>query len=148
MAVLFFVLASMLSLAPGRDHAATATAIARVVLEQRPLFAYDETRIKTAAYLVSVAFRESSLRPGAIGDQGRARCLFQLWAAPVEVLSDAELCTRIALERLRESAHACGAENMLGVYAAGPAGCSSAKAKRISRDRRALAERLARSVAP
>ncbi|HXG69945.1 MAG TPA: hypothetical protein VNJ04_04950 [Gemmatimonadaceae bacterium] len=146
MAVLFFILAAMQSLAPGRDHAENATAIATVVLSEPALFRDDESRMRTAAFMVSVAFRESSLRNGAIGDHGNARCMFQLWNAPSGVLTDPELCARIALVRMRESARACGKDNMLGLYAVGPKGCSSEHAKRISRDRRALAERLAKTV--
>ncbi len=142
------ILALMLSLAPGRDHTQLADAIAQVVDESAPLFKGDESKQRTAAFLVSVAFRESSFRLNAIGDGGRARCAFQLWAAPAAVLDDAVMCTRIAMQRLRESARICGAGNVLGLYAAGPAGCSSEKARRISRDRLALAGRTLKAVQP
>lgn len=140
--LIFFVLLAMRSLAPGRDHSESATAITRVLLEERPLFANDEDRLRTAALVVAIAFRESSFRNDAVGDHGRARCLFQLWNAPIEVLTDVELCTRIGLARMRESIAACGMSNALGIYAAGPNGCSSNAAKRISTDRLWLAKRL------
>lgn len=136
----------MNSLAPGRDHMENALAITRVVLEEPPLFRDDESKMKTGAYLVAVAFRESSLKNDAVGDNGRARCLFQLWATSDAVRTDPELCARIALTRLRESARICGASNMLGIYASGPKGCSSETAKRISRDRLALSSKLAKSA--
>lgn len=142
MSLYTFVLGAMLSLAPGRDHDELAAAVA-LVAETRPaLFADDRDRRKTAALLVAVAFRESSLRLDAVGDGGRARCAFQLWSAPREVLTDAVLCTQIAHDRLRESFKVCGPDNLLGLYAAGPRGCALPKARRISADRLALARRL------
>jgi hypothetical protein len=145
--IIFFLLAAMAALAPGRDHAVNATAIANVILAEPPLFKDDESKLRTAAFVTAVAFRESSLRNDAIGDHGHALCMFQLWAAPRTVLTDPELCARIAMQRLRESMLACGAGNELGIYAAGPKGCSSAHAKRISADRMHMAHRLAK-VAP
>jgi hypothetical protein len=141
--VIAWVLAMMAMVAPGRDHGRLGSAIAEVALSEPPLFAGDDDRRRTAALLVAVAFRESSLRADAIGDQGRARCAFQLWGAPAEALTDPALCTRMAVARLRESMRACGALNPLGTYAAGPGGCASERAARISRDRMWLAKRLA-----
>lgn len=137
-----FVAFATAVLAPSRDTSVARDAIVRVASEEAPLFEDDGERLKTGAWLVAIAYRESSLRNDAVGDNGRARCLFQLWAAPTEVLTDAELCTRIAMARLRESARACGKKNLLGVFAAGPHGCTSEAAKRISNDRLWLARRL------
>jgi hypothetical protein len=146
--LLFAILAWMTSLVPGSDHTPTATSIARVILEEPPLFKGDESRVKTAAYMVSVAFRESALNNGAVGDHGHARCMFQLWNTPGRVLTDPELCTRIAMQRIRESMKACGPGNELGVYLVGPKGCESELAKRRSRDRMLIANRLAKDVGP
>lgn len=143
-----FILAAMTSLAPARHHDDAAAAVAQVVFEERPLIADDDEKIKTAALLISVAFRESSLRNNAIGDKGRALCMFQLWHAPRAVLTDITLCTRIAISRIRDSIRACGLQNALGTYAVGPGGCRSAHAQRISRDRVALAKRLVKEVQP
>lgn len=143
-----FILAAMALLAPNRDHTELAGAIARVVESEAPLFKDDASKVKTAAFVVVVAYRESSFRLDAIGDGGRARCAMQLWSAPKEVLTDADMCVRIGFDRLRESARICGASNVLGVYASGPNGCSSEAARRISRDRMALAAWVARKVAP
>src|SRR5690349_2197203 len=95
--VLTFVLSGMTQLVPARDHAELAEAIAVEVANVEPLYDDDEDKIKTAALLVSVAFNESSLRNDAIGDRGRALCMFQLWYAPREVLTNPRLCTRIAI---------------------------------------------------
>lgn len=148
MTVLFAVMVWMSSLAPSREHVAMATAIASVVLDEPPLFRDDASRLKTAALMVSVAYREGSFKADAIGDHGHALCTFQLWNTSRDVLEDQELCARIAMARLRESIRACGAGNELGIYAAGPLGCSSETAKRISRDRMAIAHRLAKGVGP
>lgn len=141
-----FVLAAMSLLAPNRDHTELASAIATVVETEAPLFRGDEDRSRTAAFMVAVAFREGSLRLDAVGDKGRALCTYQLWRAPREVLTDAHLCTSIAFARLRESMRACGPTNPLGIYAAGPKGCSSKTAERISADRLWLAKHLLATV--
>jgi membrane-bound lytic murein transglycosylase MltF len=139
MTVVFFVLFAMLSLAPGRDHAENATAIASVVLSEPPLFRDDEDRMKTAALVTAVAFRESSFRNGAKSKTGD-HCLMQVQGRP-DLRDDVEKCVRVALSMLRESFHACPAFP-LAVYAAGAGACEDARAQRISRDRMALARRL------
>lgn len=146
MSTLAFVTAAMQALVPAVDHTELADAIARRVDAEAPLFKADADRRMTAAFLVAVAYRESSLKLDAIGDHGRARCAFQLWAAPAEVLTDADLCVRIGFERLRESVKVCGAKNLLGLYASGPNGCVSDKARRISNDRLAIAKRLVAAI--
>lgn len=130
----------MAALDPGHPHADLAEAIADVATSEAPLFKGDDDRIRTAAYMTAVAWRESNFKLDALGDFGRARCAFQLHGAPKEVLTDARLCTSIALERMRSSMRSCGAENLLGIYASGK--CSSEAAKRISRDRMMLARWL------
>jgi hypothetical protein len=144
--LLFAVWLWCATLAPTRSHIEMATAITAAALEAPPLFRDDPERIRTAALMVAVAFRESSLRNDAIGDHGRALCAFQLWDTPRSVLTDPEQCARIALARLRESIHACGAGNELGIYAAGPRGCVSEHAKRISADRMHIAKKLAKGA--
>lgn len=147
MILIFTILAWMNLLAPGRQHGEMATAIASVIIEDAPLFRDDESKLRTAAFVVAVGFRESSLRNDAIGDHGRALCMFQLWDTSRDVLTNPELCARIAMQRMRESIRACGTGNELGLYAVGPKGCASEHAKRISRDRMGIARRLAK-VAP
>ncbi len=96
-----------------------------------------------ATMLVGIAFREGSNRLRIIGDQGRARCTYQVHHAPVGVLTDAGLCTRLALHHLRASARLCPSAP-LAAYAGAP--CSSAVAGRISRDRRRVADRALAAV--
>ncbi len=96
-------------------------------------------------WAVGVAFRESSNRLGAVGDQGRALCAMQLHAAPREVLTDARLCVRIGLARLRASAALCPS-SPLAAYAGAP--CGSAHAGRISRDRWRVGVRALGRVLP
>ncbi len=140
MALLFFVLAAMASLAPGRDHAEAGTAIARVVLAEPPLFRDDESRRKTAALVVAIGFRESSLR-NDVKSKTDDHCMMQVNRRP-DLALDVEKCVRVALAMLRESMRMCP-EHPIAFYASGPGACSNARAQRISRDRMALAKRLA-----
>ena len=92
-----------------------------------------------ATLAVAVIFREASNRLNVIGDHGRARCAMQLHNAPREVLTDARLCVRIGLARLRDSMRLCPA-TPLASYAGAP--CGSVVAGRISRDRDAVRKRV------
>ncbi len=143
MIVLFTILAWMNLLAPGRQHGEMATAIARTVLDERPLFANDADRLKTAALVVSLTFRESSFRNDA-KSATNDYCAAQIHARP-ELAHDLDKCLRVAMAMLRESIAACGAGNELGVYATG--NCTSERGKRITGDRLHLAHKLAK-VAP
>ena len=125
---------AMRSLAPTGDVDALAAAIAAEA------HTWDEV-----TWAVGVAFRESSNRLGVVGDQGRALCAMQLHAAPREVLTDARLCVRIGLARLRASAALCPAQP-LAAYAG--ARCGSALAGRISRDRWRVGSRALGRVLP
>lgn len=145
MMLLFFILAAMTSLAPGRDHIATATAIADVVLSEPPLFKHDESRVRTAAFITAVAFRESSFRNEVVSKTGDS-CLMQINHRP-DLASDPRECVRVAFTMLRESFRMCR-EYPLAFYASGPRGCSNARAQRISRDRFALAARLEKYAPP
>jgi hypothetical protein len=145
-----FVLAAALVLAPGRDHGVLANAIAARVEAEPPLFAGDADRHRTAAYLVAISFRESSLTLGAVGDHGRSFCAFQIHdssGGSPALLTDADACVRAAFAMLRTSMRVCPAFP-LAWYAEGPAGCSSVRAQRISRDRLALAAFVVRTVRP
>ena len=150
MTVLPFVLAAMTVLAPGRDHAELGAAIAKVVDAERPLFRDDADRRRTAALVVAVAFRESSLRADVVGDHGRSFCAMQIHRSSggsPALLEDAEACSRTGVAMLRASSRVCSA-HPVAWYAAGPRGCASPRAQRISRDRVALARRLLREVPP
>lgn len=154
-----WVLAASSALAPQRSHDRLATAIASRAEAEAPLFKGDEDRKRTTALLVAMAFRESSLREDAVGDHRAGKptsfCAFQLhlpwgaksaegWTGP-ELVDDPEKCVSAAMHLVRESMRACPT-HPLAWYAAGPTGCNSERAQRISRDRLALAQRLLRDV--
>ena len=71
-ALYWVVLAMMLRLSPSDDpivrHGALAVAIATVVTDENPVFAGDDSRERTSALIVAVAFRESSLNASITGD--------------------------------------------------------------------------------
>lgn len=137
------VLGLMVLLSPKGDHVATARAIARAVEAAPPLFRDDDDRVKTAALVVAVAWRESNFRQDAKSETND-HCMMQVHARP-DLADDADACVSTGLEMLRESMRACPA-HPVATYAEGPSGCSSARAQRISRDRMALASWLARKV--
>jgi len=148
MTLLAFTLAAMGVLAPQRDHTVLATAIAARVDAELPLFADDEDKRRTAAWLVAVAYRESSLRLDAVGDRGRSFCAFQIHASSggtKALLTDADACVGTAFAMLRTSARLCKSFP-LAWYAHGgnaAAACASPRAQRLSRDRMNLARRIA-----
>lgn len=145
MLVVLFVFACMKTLAPGRDHSELGGAIARAVLDERPLYRDDESKLRTAATLVAIAFRESSLRNDVVSSTND-HCAFQVHARP-ELAKDPEGCVRVAMTMLRESMRICPA-HPIAFYAEGPRGCDSPRAQRISRDRLSIAQRLVREVRP
>lgn len=144
MTVLPFVLAAMTQLAPGRDHSELGSAIARAVDADKPLFKNDADRRRTAALLVAVAFRESTFHTQAVGDHGRSFCAFQIHRSSggsKALLEDVDACVRSAFTMLRTSLRVCPA-SPIAWYAAGPNGCKSERAQKISRDRMNLAAYL------
>ncbi len=144
MMILFFVLTAMASLAPGREHIENATAIASVVLSEPPLFKGDEDRRRTAALIVAIGYRESSLDNHA-RSKTNDHCMMQVNQRP-DLAADPAKCVRVAMTMLRESMRMCP-DAPIAFYAEGPRGCTSVRAQRISRDRMALAKRIA-SVSP
>lgn len=152
MTVASFVLTAMTSLAPGRDHHVLANAIASLVSLELPLFANDASKLRTAALLTAIAFRESSLRLDAVGDSGQSLCAFQIGrtsGGTDAMLTDASLCVGAGFAILRTSMRLCPAYPVAWYAAGGDAtrACASPAAQRISRDRMALAARLVRDVA-
>lgn len=161
-ALLAWVAAASALLAPARPSdqlAPLSLAIAARAEAEPPLFKGDDDRHRTSALLVAMAFRESSLRPDATGDHVAGKptsfCAFQLhlpwgaktaegWTGP-DVAEDPEKCVTAAMRLIRESMRICPTAP-LAWYAAGPSGCESVRAQRISRDRLSLAQRLVRDV--
>jgi hypothetical protein len=159
MSLLAWVLAASATLAPGRSHDVLAAAIAKRAAVEAPLFKDDVDRQKTAALLVAIAFRESSLRHDITGDkiggQPTSFCAFQInlpWGSKTpegwtgdDLLKDPDKCVATAMRMMRISFKVCPS-HPLAWYASGPAGCANERAQRISRDRVALAQRLTREV--
>lgn len=154
-----WVLAAASTLSPGRSHEPLAEAIVEQAEGEAALFQGDDDRKKTSALLVAIAFRESSLRPDAVGDHVGGKptsfCAFQIhlpwgsktpegWTGP-DLATDPKKCVTTAMRMLRMSMRVCPS-HPIAWYAAGPAGCASPRAQRISRDRVALAQRLIRDV--
>ena len=123
------VLAWMHSLAPGRDVEALAWAVA-----------VNATSKTEAAIITAVAFRESSLRNDVVGDGGHSVCAMQIYDGPEALLEDPIACVARGAAMLRASRRV-DPENPLAFYARGPR-WRSEEARRISRDRMALAKRL------
>ena len=158
-ALFAWVVAASTLLAPARQHEPLAEAIAQNAEAEAPLFKGDDDRHRTTALLVAIAFRESSLIPTAVGDHVAGKptsfCAFQLhlpWGAKTaegwtgaDLIEDPHKCVAAAMHLLRASMRACPS-SPLAWYAEGPAGCESARAQRISRDRLAIAQRLVRDV--
>ena len=140
MTLLFFILAAMTSLAPGRQHVENATAIASVVLDEPPLFKGDADRVRTAALVVAIAFRESSFR-NDVTSRTADSCMMQVNRRP-DLAEDPAKCVRVAMTMLRESMRMCPMYP-IAFYASGPGACENERARRISNDRMALARRLA-----
>jgi hypothetical protein len=151
MTVLPFVLAAMQSLSPLADHSVLGTAIAARVDAESPLFADDVDRRKTAAWLVAIAYRESSFKLDAVGDKGQSLCAFQVGRSSggtAAMLTDADACVGAAFPMLRTSMRLCRAFPLAWYAAGGDAAraCAAPRAQRISRDRSALAARLLRDT--
>ena len=143
MAILFWILFAMNTLAPGRSHIVNATAMASVVLDEQPLFKGDSTRVKTAAFLVAIAFRESSLR-NDVHSKTNDHCLMQINRRP-DLAEDPVMCVRVGVMMIRESMRMCP-DHPLAFYVSGPGGCTNERSQRINNDRLALAKRLVTST--
>jgi hypothetical protein len=140
------------SLAPLTDErAALSDATAREVWADEPFYRGDEDRVRTLALHIAVAYREGGLQTRAIGDlsSGGSFCAYQIHVSSGgsrELTESAPLCARHGHRMLRASIRNCR-EAPVAWYAEGPLGCSSERARRISADRVALADRLVRTYA-
>jgi len=134
--------------------------------DERPLFAGDDGRAKTALTLLGLTRYESDWHVDVDngttrGDKGRSWCLGQVlldakgakttaegWTGP-DLVADRRKCLRVVLRMARESFVACRAlpvEERLALYARGS--CESADGRKLSRTRMALAFALLRRAAP
>jgi hypothetical protein len=132
-AIFFTVRSWMAILAPGVDHDALAWAVASVA----------DSR-EEAALITAIAYRESSFDNGAIGDFGRSVCAMQIHGGARSLLDDVGACVRRGTLMLRESKRVDPA-NPVAFYARGPR-FESEEARRLSRDRVAIARRLLTST--
>jgi hypothetical protein len=126
------ILAFALLLAPLHDRAELelfATTLAAEVESQGPL--EGRTQLFSARLATAIAFRESSFQLGAVGDNGRSKCWFQVLGGSRALLTDARACVRAGYTLLKASAKACP-EHPVAVFARGTCGVHG---KRISADR-------------
>ncbi len=148
MTLYWLVLSFALALSPHSQpllrHGVLATAVAQVLLEEGALFANDKGLRRSAALMIAVAFRESSLDLRAVGDKGRSFCAFQIHESSggsPALLENPLACARKAHEMLKRSITVDRA-HPIASYARGPR-WATVEAQRISNDRMALAKRLA-----
>ena len=132
-----FLLAAMLILQPGRDHQKLAAATASVLASEPPLFADDDSHIRTAALVVAIQFSESSFRNDIISKTNDG-CAMQIHNRP-DLAKDAVQCVRVGLKLLRASVTACPS-SPLANYAGFR--CSSPRGRWISENRLNIAARL------
>lgn len=142
---LFTVFLAMMNyLAPGKDHTALAKANAEVVDQNQPLFRDDSLKLKTAGLLTAVEYRESGFNNEAVGDHGHSVCACQIYDGKKELLKNPKLCVETGFKMLLQSVK-IDRENPVAFFARGP-GYANEEAKRLSRDRVALAKRLVGQV--
>ena len=128
-----FILTCAQILAPSRDVISMVEAIADRVDQERPLFADDDDKRRTASLLVSVAWREGSLGLHVEGDFVNGKptsfCSYQVnlspgaktregWTGP-ELRDDPAKCVAVGFRMLRESIRVDG-RNPVASYARGP----------------------------
>jgi hypothetical protein len=157
-----WILAAALHLSPNRNHDQLADAVSKVIAAQGPLFQNDTNNQKTAALMLSVAFREGSLLPGIKGDKDKrgnftSFCTAQIhlpggaktlegWTGD-ELADDFEKCFTVQHRMLKESMRVCP-KHPIAFYAEGKNSetCESNRAQRISNDRMWLAGNLVKKV--
>ena len=134
------VLAMMIHLQPRVNHDKLARVTAAALIAEPPIFADDDTRLRSAALVVAVMFRESSFRD--VTSATNDHCYMQIHERadldghPLE-------CIRTGIHMLRDSLTRCsGIQTFVGA----PRGCHDERATKISNDRLALAGRLLGSV--
>jgi hypothetical protein len=141
------VLAWMDTLDPGRDHTEVARATALVSVRNPALYREDESRVRTAALLVAIQFRESAFDQYAVGDKGRSFCSMQIHSSiggSPALLGRPEDCIEMGYSVLRQSI-SIDRSHPVAFYARGPR-WKSVEAQRISNDRVAISRRLLASM--
>lgn len=139
------------------DHEKIADAVATVLVVERPLFKNDEDKLRTAALFVGVGYREGSLRASIVGDcteskpgekcKGRPRsfCFLQVHESnggTPDMNEDLAKCVRASYRLLATSFKVCPRDPVAHYAEGGEKACESDRAKRISVDRLAIAQRV------
>lgn len=138
MQFLIILIATLVELlSPRADHSLFITAASTVLHNEAPLFANDSRKLKTAAFVAAVAYRESNFNFQA-KSKTNDYCAMQINGRP-DLAEKPEECIKVGVTMLRESMRMCP-DFPLAFYASGPKGCTDARAQRISRDRMALAK--------
>ena len=130
---------AMANIQPATNHDALAAEIASVAI-WHPLFDDDDGTL-TASILVATAAQESSFRPAAIGDNGRAFGLTQIWRRPD--LMDPIPNLIEATRQLRVSFAMCPRAPYQAYFSGG---CTSTVARRLSARRERLAVTVLRDM--
>lgn len=146
--LVIWILAACAYLSPGKDHTLVAEAMARAITTERPLFADDTDRTKTAALVTTIAFYEGSLKPVVLGDRNASFCTMQIHSSSggtSALNTDLDACFRKGIQMLRESMAMCESFPV-AFYARGPKGCTDQHAQRISNHRLYEAKQLRAKV--
>jgi hypothetical protein len=120
---------------PSVDHADLAIADTAAIFAHAPLRPTLEDEI---ADVVATESDEASLKTEAVGDSGKSHGPMQLWLRPG--LSTVEN-VGAGIEQLRIAGALCK-EHRFADYVAGPSGCTSPRALRLSKHRERLAARI------
>lgn len=124
---------------PIARHGAFATAVVEEIVETGPLFRDDASGARSAALLVAIGYRESTLT-NDVSSRTNDHCAMQVNGKP-ELRDDVRECVRVGVRMLRESMRACR-DYPVAFYASGPGACTNERAIRISNDRMGLAKRI------
>jgi hypothetical protein len=136
-----FILTGAIIAVPNKNHDIFAENLSKVIDENPALFQNDPDKKKTAAILIAIGKRESSLELDSTGDHGTSFCWFQInksIGGSEELNKDPYKCAKMAYDFLKWSFKACSAFPV-ALYASGPNACDNNRAQRISRDRMNLA---------
>ena len=131
------ITAAMTTIQPATNHDALAAQIASVAI-WHPLFDDDDGTL-TAAQLRAGAFEESSFNPSAVGKAGEIG-LFQIWKGG-ERMKDPIANAIAGVNQMRIS-FADSPRYPWAEFLGGPKGIESARVRRLSSRREALAARI------
>lgn len=154
--VALWILAAMNHLAPRRDNRELASALAETMIAEHATMGGADL-IRAASVEIAVMFREGSLDPRAVGDDGTSYCTGQInlpgatrtlegWSG-ADLLESVERCVHVTDRMITDSMVACRKlplKDRLAAYARGY--CASREGQKISHDRMWLAGDLVERV--